>query len=216
MAFRRFTAIRGFPNKVNSDGGNQLVGASIELKNVFKALDWERFKAFGVNKNLEWVFSLGDSPWYNGCCESLIKSIKKSIHHAIGQHRVSYSELHTVIFEISDIINERPIGKKPNQSEEGSYLCPNDMLLGRCSGKIPLQEFDQNVSTRKRYLFTQQSVDVYWKKWITYYFPSLIIQSKWHHDKRNTMIGDVVLIQDSYNLRGQWKLGKNITDISWN
>ena len=93
--------------------------------------------------------------------------------------------------------------RKPNQSEECSYLCPNDILLGRC-----YQEFDQNVNTRKRYLFTQQLADVYWKKWTAYYFPSLIIQSKWYHDKRNMMIGDVVLIQDANNLRGQWKLGK--------
>ena len=87
MAFRRFTAIRGFPNKIYSDGGSQVVGANRELKNVFKALDCERIKAFAVNKNLECVFSPGDTPWYNGCCESLIKSIKKSIHHAIGRHR---------------------------------------------------------------------------------------------------------------------------------
>ena len=157
---------------------------------------------------MEWIFSPGDSPWYNGCCESLIKSIKKSIHHAVGQNRLGYSELHTVLFEISNVINERPIGKKPTQSEESSYLCPNDMLLGRCSAKLPYQNFDDGASTRKRFLFLQQLVDAYWKKWTTYYFPSLIIQSKWHHDKRNMLVGDVVLIQDSNNLRGQWKMGK--------
>ena len=73
MSFRRFTTIRGFSNKIYSDGGSQLVGASNELKTVFKTLDWERIKAFDVNKNLELIFSTGDSPWYNGCCEILIK-----------------------------------------------------------------------------------------------------------------------------------------------
>ena len=40
------------------------------------------------------------------------------------------------------------------------------------------------------------------------YFPSLIIQQKWHTAKRNLKTGDIVLIQDSNQIRGQWKLGK--------
>ena len=106
------------------------------------------------------------------------------------------------------MINERPIGIKPSGVEDGPYLCPNDLLLGRTSGKIPFQKFDLNVSNKKRFLYIQQLVDAFWKKWTTFYFPSLIIQSKWHHEFRNMMVGDVVLIQDSKVLRGQWKLGK--------
>ena len=204
MAFRRFTAICGFPNKVFSDGRSQLVGAYAELQSVYKNLDWRKIKSFGTNKCMEWVFSPGDSPWYNGCCEALIKSIK-SIYHAINQNRINFSELHTILYEISSLINERPIGIKPMESEDGSYLCRNDLLLGRSSGKIPYQEMDQNASTKKRFSYVQRLVDAFWKKWITFFFPSLIIQSKWHHEIRNMMVGDIVLIQDSKMLRGQWK-----------
>ena len=73
---------------------------------------------------MEWVFSPGDSPWYNGCCEALIKSVKKSIYHAINQNRISFSEFHTVLYEVSSMINERPIGIKPSESEDGFYLSP--------------------------------------------------------------------------------------------
>ena len=34
LAFRRFTAIRGFPNKVYSGGGSKLVGAANQLLNT--------------------------------------------------------------------------------------------------------------------------------------------------------------------------------------
>ena len=152
MAFRRFTAIRGFPNKVFSDGGSQLVGAYTELQSVYKNLVWNKIKSFGTSKCMEWVFSPGDSPWYNGCCEALIKSIKKSIYHAINQNRISFSELHTILYEISSLINERLIGIKPMESEDGSDLCPNDLILGRSPDKIPYQETDQNANTKKRFL----------------------------------------------------------------
>ncbi len=35
-----------------------------------------------------------------------------------------------------------------------------------------------------------------------------IIRQKWHVDKRNVCVGDVVMIQDSNSVRGQWKVGR--------
>ena len=43
---------------------------------------------------------------------------------------------------------------------------------------------------------------------MTYYFPTLIIQQKWHWDKRNLRVGDVVLMQDSNALKGSQKLAE--------
>ena len=40
------------------------------------------------------------------------------------------------------------------------------------------------------------------------YFPSLMIQNKWHTKHRNVKVGDIVLIQDSEVFRGEWRLGK--------
>ena len=53
-----------------------------------------------------------------------------------------------------------------------------------------------------------QIVDVFWRKWTRDFFPSLIVQQKWHKKKRNVRVGDVVLVQDSNQARGNWKLGK--------
>ena len=45
------------------------------------------------------------------------------------------------------------------------------------------------------------------KKWTRDYFPSLPIQPKWRTAQQNLREGDVVLIQDANQIRGQWKLG---------
>ena len=59
----------------------------------------------------------------------------------------------------------------------------------------------------QRFEFVQNVVNYFWKKWTRDYFPSLLIQPKWHTAQHNLREGDVVLIQDTNQIRGQWKLG---------
>ena len=106
------------------------------------------------------------------------------------------------------LINERPIGRHPTSPDDESYLCPNDLLLGRSTSRVPSGPFIQTDNPRRRYEFIQNIVDNFWRRWTRDYFPSLIIQQKWHTTKRNLKKGDIVLIQDSNQIRGQWKLGK--------
>ena len=77
MVLRKFVALRGYPSNIYSDSGSQLVGASNVLKSISKNWDWEKIINFGVDKGINWKFSPSDAPWWNSCCESLIKSIKK-------------------------------------------------------------------------------------------------------------------------------------------
>ena len=41
-----------------------------------------------------------------------------------------------------------------------------------------------------------------------YYFHTLIVEQKWHTAKRNMQVGDIVLVQDSNTIRGQWKMAE--------
>ena len=38
-------------------------------------------------------------------------------------------------------------------------------------------------------------------------FPALVVQPKWHVGRRNVTVGDIVLIEDSNTVRGEWRLG---------
>ena len=58
--------------------------------------------------------------------------------------------------------------------------------------------------------FIERIVNGFWKKWQRDYFPTLIIRQKWHVDKRNVRIGDIVLVQDANSIRGQWKMAEVI------
>ena len=174
LVLRRFVSMHGYPGKLYSDNGSQLISACKEMKRVLVGLDWDKIKAFGAEKGTEWRFTSADSPWQNGCSEALIKSSKRCITHVIGSQALSYGELQTVFFEVSNILNERPIGRHPTDPE--SYLCPNDLLLGRATSRVPSGPFKEYTSQRQRFLFVHKIIDSYWKKMIRDYFPSLLVQ----------------------------------------
>lgn len=122
--------------------------------------------------------------------------------------RMTFSELRTVCFEAANLVNERPIARHPTLPEEGSYLCPNDLLLGRSTARVPSDPFKETRDERYRFEFVQSVVNSFWKKWTQSFFPSLLTRQKWHSSRRNLEVGDFVLIQDANMVRGNWKLGR--------
>ncbi|VDI03965.1 Hypothetical predicted protein [Mytilus galloprovincialis] len=99
---------------------------------------------------MEWEFTkAADAPWENGCSEALIKSVKKSLSLAIGQSIMTFSELQTVLLEVANILNERPIGTSTSDPNEGTYLCPNDLILGRASSNVPVGHWDESDNFKK-------------------------------------------------------------------
>ena len=143
----------------------------------------------------------------NGATESLVKSVKRALHTIIRDQTLTFSELQTVMYEAAQLVNERPIGRSPTQPDDNSYLCPNDLILERSSSRLPQGPFKDRCSRKYRLDFVQKLVEHFWKRWTRDLFPNLVIQSKWHVDKRNLERNDVVLIQDNSALRGQYRMG---------
>ena len=111
------------------------------------------------------------------------------------------------MFEVAQLVNSRHIERHHTNPEEGTYLCPNDLLLGRSSPRIPQGPFNENNCLAKRYQFIQSVVESFWKKWTRDYFPTLITRKRWHVERRNVLVGDMVLIKDTQAKRGVWKIG---------
>ena len=68
--------------------------------------------------------------------------------------------------------------------------------------------FNNSKNIHIRHRFTQKIVNCFWKKWNESFFPSLVIQQKWYTAHRNVKVGDVVIVQDSNQIRGKWRLGR--------
>ena len=212
QAIRRFASMRGWPSKIHSDPGSQLKAAAKEIQQMIQSIDWMSIKEYGLQFGTTWYFQPADAPWYNGSTEALVKTAKRALLVTIGEQAFTFSEYLTIMFETAELINERPIGIKSLSPDEGTYLCPNDLLLGRSTSHVPQGHFNEKATNTSRYLFLQTIVNNFWKRWTREVFPNLVIQPKWHVQRRNVRIGDVVLLQDSNVLRGEWKMG-TITDI---
>ena len=136
-----------------------------------------------------------------------MKTIKRALDVTIGDQVFTFSEFQTIMYEAAELANERPIGRMPTEPDDGTYLAPNDLILGRSSTRVPQGLFQDRTSCNDRFNFIQTVMKNYWKRWMREVFPRLVIQPKWHTDHRNVCIGDVVLIQDSNVVRGEWKMG---------
>ena len=95
----------------------------------------------------------------------LTKGIMKAIMKALCTTVPSLNELNTILKECQAIVNDRPIGVKPNSQSAADYLSPNSLLLGRNSERISSGPFesddvfdDDPERTKDRFLMVQRIV----------------------------------------------------------
>ena len=112
--------------------------------------------------------------------EALIKSVKRSLKIMIGESTLTFGEMQTVFFEVVNILNEHPIGLKPGSDvNAGCYLYPNELLLDHASNHVPVGTWAQ-CNMNRRLEFLNNVVTEFWRKWQWDFFPTLIVQQKWH------------------------------------
>ena len=210
QTLRRFFAIRGQPALMLSDNGSQLVGAERELREMIKGWNIKQLKEFNAEKGMKWQFATPAAPHQNCCAESLVKSAKIALKIAIGEQVLTPFELYTCLLEVANLLNQRPIGRVSNDPDDGSYLCPNDILLGRASSTVPQGPFRETNNPRHRAEFVQKIVETFWRRWTRDLFPSLVPRKKWNAEKRNVRVDDVVIVQDPNAVRGKWTIGRVI------
>ena len=208
QVLRRFFAIRGYPKCMRSDNGTQLVGAVAELRQRVKGLDAKKLREFSAERGMEWKFITPGAPHQNGGAEALVKSVKIALKKAIGETTLTPFELYTLLLEVANLVNQRPIGRIPNDPDDGAYICPNDMLLGRASPQVPQGPFKETNDPRKRVEFVQRIIDSFWRRWTRDVFPSLFPRKKWSTTTRDVQVNDVVMVADDNAVRGKWTIGR--------
>ena len=208
QVLRRFFSIRGQPRRMISDNGTQFVGAERELREMVKSAD--KLTEYCGERSTEWTFVTPSAPHQNGCAESLVKSCKYALKKAIGQQVLTPFELYTCLLETANLVNQRPIGRLPTEPDDGRYLCPNDMLLGRASSDVAQGPFRETRNPRHRVELVQGIVNTFWTRWTRDVLPLLVPRKKWNVDRRNVQVDDVVMMADTNSVRGKWTIARVI------
>lgn len=206
QVLRRFLAIQGRTAVILSDNGSQFVGAEKELRQMVGDISEGKAKEFCGEKGMQWKFIMPGAPHQNGCAEALVKTCKRALKKAVGSQVLTPLELHTVLLEVANLVNQRPIGRTPNDQDDGNYICPNNILLGHASSEIPQGAFKGTNNPRRRVEYVQKIIDSFWKHWSRDVFPSLVPRKKWQVEKQNARPDDIVVVSDPSALRGKWKI----------
>ncbi|XP_014672987.1 PREDICTED: uncharacterized protein LOC106813369 [Priapulus caudatus] len=118
QVLRRFFAIRGKPKLIQSDNGTQFVGAERQLREMVRGWSEVELKAFCAERQVTWKFTTPLAPHQNGCAEALVKCCKLALKKSISKQRLTPFELHTCLQEVANLVNERPIGRVPNDPDD--------------------------------------------------------------------------------------------------
>ena len=168
----------------------------------------DSLRTYGSAKNFKWDISPPDSPWRQGKAERLIATVKKQVKLSLGDSRVSPVELQTILMEVANICNERPIGlSKPREDGTYNVITPNQLLLGRSTNILPDDtELVEDLPMKSRYRLVHHVTSAFWKSWASEVSPGLVNRPAWHKKGRNLRVGDVVLVCQATAIKAKYRL----------
>lgn len=212
-ALRRFMSIRGTVVLLKSDRGTNFVSGAKELGlNSINVEDCQ-LQNFLQNKGVTWRFNSPHSSHKGGVWERMIGVSRRILNSMLlknPQKHLTHEVLSTLMYEVSAIINSRPLVSVSYDSEDPTVLTPS-ILLTQKFPDMDISFKDLPVSLKDSYKAqwkcVQYLADIFWSKWKKEYLQTLQSRQKWVNSCRNIQTGDVVLLKDSSVHRNQWPMG---------
>jgi hypothetical protein len=166
---------------------------------------------YSVKNGFEWYFHPPHGSHHAGHYERLIRSIRKGLRGLTNEQEMGEDVLVTFLCEAEKILNDRPLGPVSDDPNDFTPLSPNLILLLRHNPCKAI--FDANNVPRQFHKQAQYLSNIFWKRWLKEYLPSLQARQKWCSQLRNLMVGDLVFMCDEGYPRGKWPLAKVVEVI---
>ena len=213
---RRFIARRGCPSLIWSDHGTNFVGAAREISELFHFLKQKDMQQAVIDflslQNIEWKFIPQHSPHFGGLWEAAVKSMKTHLRLIVGNVKLTFEELSTVLTQIEACINSCPLVPLSNDDDGIEALTPCHFLIGQPLGSLPDPSFvhSESLSLLKRWQLCQALVCHFWKRWSSEYVTCIGRFTKWRQSSRNLLVGDIVIIREDSVVPTKWPLARVI------
>jgi transposase InsO family protein len=208
MAVRRMISRRGQVKHMFSDNGTNLRGADREMRESIERLQDTQYGLAMTNLGIKWSFIPPGAPHMGGCWERMIGSAKRALTAVMVGRTPTDEVLATVFAEVEYIINSRPLTHVSDDNNDPLSLTPNHFLIGAAGVTVAPGIFDERDGVlRRQWRVAQYLVDIYWKRWLKEYLPTLIQRKKWTKTEVNLKPGDLVTVNDKSLPRGMWPVG---------
>ena len=207
-ALRRFAGRRGTPVLIISDNAKTFKAADKALKKLFNHPEVANELS---GKMIEWKFNLERAPWWGGFFERMVGCVKRCLRKVLGNARLTFDELFTVLIEVEGTLNSRPLTYEYDEAGE-EVLTPSHLIFGRRIKTVPDEIVEDEEEGESRYTrrFRYLSVRLahFWNRWRREYLTDLreFHRTKVSTDPRSVQIGDVVTVYDESKRRGEWRL----------
>ena len=195
LAFIRFSCRYGYPVKLLIDSGSQLVKGCSEMVLNFSNIKGKLSVEYGVSFEKCPV----GAHYYQGKVERKIQQIQLSMAKELCNDRLSIVQWETLGQQISNSINNLPIGlgNKVDGLENLDLLTPNRLLLGRNNHRSPTSPLTLSRDSKKIIDRNEKIFSAWFRSWLISYVPNLIHRPKWFKNDQHVSVGDIVLLTKS-------------------
>ena len=219
QALRRFIARRGEVREIRCDNGSNLGGAENELKAAVAEMDHQKIKAYLTERGADWTVWEKNTPaasHMGGVWERQIRTVKGVLTSLIKSCPRALDEetLRTFLTEAEGIVNSRPLTVENLLDPESAPLTPNQILTMKSRWVAPPPGVFQEASVyfRKRWRISQHLANAFWSRWRKQYLQLQQTRQKWGQVKRNSQVGDIVLLKEEGVARGHWPIAR-VTEV---
>ena len=211
QAFIRLSCEVGYPKILLTDLGSQLLNASNSMTFSFKDVQDRLFTDAKVEVE---TCPVGGHNMH-GKVERKIRDVRASIAKMVHNERLSILQWETLAAEITNAINDMPLGyiNYSSDLESLDVLTPNRLKLGRNNNRSPVGPL---LVTGKSSRFMKENSRIFnswFEHWLISYVPSLMRQQKWFDDDERLSAGDIVVFlkkEGELNVTYQYGMIKSV------
>jgi hypothetical protein len=213
-AFVRFANRFGLPKSIYSDNAPSFVQAADLLNKSFSDSFFSEYLAKNnVKHNRVPLYS----PWVAASWERLLRVVKNCLYKSIGRNKIEYFNFLTIISDVQEAINNRPLTYRDTSDQSQDMVTPNSFIRVGMSSNLTfgaLAGDNFNVPARAELIksleIREDILDKFRDLWYEEYLLSLRdtrsnqYQPKWED---RIKIGDIVLISAPNKPRPLWIMG---------
>ena len=211
MSLRRHFARFCVPRIIFSDNQTSFIASGHELEKALASSDYNEL----LNRHaIKHVRIPVYSSWIGTAWERMLRIVKQCLYKTVKRNTLTYFEFFTLLQEIADAINNRPL---TYYADDVNFtpLTPNNFIKPAHTEKLVMDETQPYYETneneyRNSIAKIQDLYNQFKKRWYDEYLISLREQSsKIYQSPSSNRIkeNDVVLIRDPTKPRIMWQLG---------
>ena len=165
---------------------------------------------FCTSQQIKWKFIPERTPHFGGLWEAAVKSLKSHLRKVLGEAKLNFEELSTVLVQVEACLNSRPLTPLPEASDALEVLTPGHFLIGRPLTSLPENSELQVLKPLRRWQLCQSLTRHLWARWSHEYLTILSRFSKWHTETRDYQVGDIVCLREEPMAPTRWPLARII------